>query len=408
MSTLPRICGIAASALLALAVASARCEAKSIHVAANGANIAQCGTGANLPCETIAHAVSLAADGDSIVIGAGSHAGATIDKRVAIWSGAGQGAAVVTDTLVLTADGIVVGKLGKGLSFRAPATAVSASANNITIRGNFFNGGNIGVDAAGTGIAVRDNSFNSCSTCVRVNGTGASVRRNRFGFVGTTAILLGATSSAADVRENRMSGPGGNAVVIDGVNHLVRRNLVHGSGGPSITSTGSPTAVRLVDNLVVGASSPGYWLSGGSGWVLHRNAAISCNAPGFYIETGADDNLIGNVASGNTVYGFLIRAGSGQVIKDNTAVGNNSDGIVISSVGPSTPIFLSGGNVYGNANNCGLFNSSGTTVTADKVYWGAASGPGADPADTVCGDVANTVVTNPAAKPASIKLPPIK
>ena len=44
-------------------------------------------------------------------------------------------------------------------------------------------------------------------------------------------------------------------------------------------------------------------------------------------------------------------------------------------------------NIWGNSynmTNCGLFNNSGSTVGARNNFWGAATGPGPDPADLVC------------------------
>jgi hypothetical protein len=56
--------------------------------------------------------------------------------------------------------------------------------------------------------------------------------------------------------------------------------------------------------------------------------------------------------------------------------------------------------------DCGIDNTSGATITATGNYWGAATGPGADPADTTCGD---PVTATPAAR-AEIKVlvPPIR
>jgi len=48
----------------------------------------------------------------------------------------------------------------------------------------------------------------------------------------------------------------------------------------------------------------------------------------------------------------------------------------------------------GTDHNCGLRNSTGGTIGATGNYWGSSSGPGADPADAVCGD---PVTTSPVA-----------
>ncbi len=53
-------------------------------------------------------------------------------------------------------------------------------------------------------------------------------------------------------------------------------------------------------------------------------------------------------------------------------IGNNLFGTFDSGFAPS---------------NCGLRNVFGDSVDASRNYWGAADGPGADPADDVCGSV---------------------
>lgn len=260
------------------------------------------------------------------------------------------------------------------------------------------------VNASGNDAVVRDNSFNNCTTAIRIAGSGAQVRGNRTNYIGSVGVLLDTTSSTADVRENHMFGPSGIAITISGSGHLVRRNLIHGTPGGGFTTTGTPTNVQLLENVVVSSSSPGYYLSSGTGWVLTKNAALKTNAPGFYLTAGSAFTLTGNIAIGNGSAGILITSGSDHVLKDNTSI-QNSDGIILGSVG--TGVKISGGNLYGNT-TCGFNNSSSSGVTVDDVYWGAATGPGPDPADPLCGNTAAIVLTNPAPKAAEIKLPPVK
>ena len=47
-----------------------------------------------------------------------------------------------------------------------------------------------------------------------------------------------------------------------------------------------------------------------------------------------------------------------------------------------------------NTSNCGVRNFSGT-LNASANYWGAPTGPGADPADTACDFDGATTVTTP-------------
>lgn len=380
--------------------------AKSLKVSSSGVDDPSCGTGANPPCASIGQAVSNASDGDSILVGPGLYQGGSIAKRLRLWSSAGTGGAVIASSVSLDADGIVFGKAGKGFAVSASAaTAILVNANGVTVRGNVVSDCMRGVDVVGNDAVVRDNSFDDCSTGIRVAGSGAEVRGNRIGFAINTGIELASTSSGADLRENRMFGPAGTAVSIDGANHLVRRNLVHGTPG-GLISTGTPTNVHLLQNVVISSSSPSYYLQSGSGWILTGNAAVDGAAPGFYLTAGTTLHLAGNAAIGNTGMGIFISGGADHVLENNTAIDNQGDGIIVSTIG--TGVAISGGNLYGNSSQCGLLNSSSNTVVADGVYWGDDAGPGADPADDICGNIPAITVTDPASKAAPVKMPAVK
>jgi len=69
----------------------------------------------------------------------------------------------------------------------------------------------------------------------------------------------------------------------------------------------------------------------------------------------------------------------------------NGTGVLL---GMDIPTFR--GNTFaGSGTNCGVSNFSGTTLHAANNFWGAATGPGADPADTVCNSEGSSAVTTP-------------
>jgi len=384
--------------------------AVSLRVSSAGVDGPGCGTGPNPPCATIQQAVANAANGDTVLVGPGMYGGGVIliDKSLRLSSANGTGSANVVAQVVLSADDIVFGKLGKGFSL-SPGSglpAIVATANAITVRGNLISDCATGVDVLGSDAVVRDNSFDSCSTGIRVAGSGAQVRGNRMGFVNFNGEFLDPASSNADVRENRMFGPSGVAVAVGGSGHIARRNLIHGTPGGGFGIVGTPTGVQLLENVVVSVSAPAYNLGAGSGWVLRGNAAFNNSAPGFYLTAGTPLTAIGNVAIGNGAYGFLIAGGDDHVLEDNTSIDNLGDGIVLSGVG--SDVQFSGGNLYGNSSNCGLSHSAAAAVTIDGVYWGVPTGPGPNPADDICGNTAVVTVTNPATKAAKIKPPAVK
>ncbi len=393
------------AALLSIAAPGA---ATTLTVSTNGTDSGTCGS--SPPCATIAQAVANASTGDSIAVGPGRYAGATINKALTLASSA-NGGANINGTVTLASDGIVFGKKGKGFVVTPGGanSAIVVSANAVTVRGNFVSRCDKGVDVSGSDVVVRDNTFDSCNVGVLISGSGARVRDNRASYINLRGMVLAITSSNAELLGNRFTG-GFTAIDVGGSGHLLRRNLMTASVNAILSNSGPmndtpPTNVTVEENLIVGALSIGFSVNDGSGWVFVGNAAIGGNAPGFYINTSSPSTLTGNVANGNASEGILVGNASDVVLQGNTAIDNSSNGIVLTGVG--TGVSISGGNVYGNG-TCGVNVSTTNAVTIDKLYWGAATGPGADPADDICGNTMQTTVTNPAAKAAKIKLPSVK
>jgi nitrous oxidase accessory protein NosD len=390
--------------------AAAPALAGTINVSSNGENTGTCGASDD-PCLTIAQAVTNAVQGDTIAVGPGVYGGtAIVDKAVTIISSAGTGAAVINSTMSLNFQGIVLGKKGKGLSFNVGAsTAVDINGDEIVVRGNRFSDSTVGIQVGvATDVVIRDNSFDAVNIGVSVvSGEATVIRGNQFGYSPTVAVDLGGLSTGAIVRENRTFGPSGSGFRIDGSDHLFFRNHVHGSPGGGFVTLGAPTNVVLQENVVISAGSPAYWLSNGSGWVLERNAALHTSAPGFYLVAGTTFVLTGNLAIGGNNIGFQINNGADHVLEDNSAIQNGSQGILLATVG--TGVTVTGGNLYGNgAGNCGLENSSASAILTDGIYWGDPSGPGADPADLVCGNSGVVTLGTPADSPDKMKMPSIK
>ena len=125
----------------------------------------------------------------------------------------------------------------------------------------------------------------------------------------------------------------------------------------------------------------------------------SANLEGFHIF--GQVQFTKNVASGNRSFGLF---GSGSVleIRRNSFLGNGGPGISLS--GHSTVTDIIDNNIFGNG-SCGLQNFTATLVTASGNFWGAATGPGSDPADAVCNDASSTTIVEPvAAQPVNINV----
>lgn len=376
----------------------------AVHVASDGLDSAACGAGGAPPCATILQAVANAGDGDTILVGPGSYAGGTISKSVSLSSAAGTGGAVVVSPVVLAAPGAVFGKAGRG--FAMHGAGVTIAADDVTVRGNVITGASVGVTVlGGAGAVVRENTLGDCVTGILVQaGSGAAIRANRIADADMVAIRLDVGSSDAVVRDNRIQGPGALGIRIGGSGHLIRRNLVQGTNSPAFYSDESPADVELLENLATGAGGSGFQFMNGSGWVLEGNAAVANAGPGLLLMNNTPAVLAGNVAIGNAA-GIQVGVGDGYVFDSNSAVQNVGPGLILS---PTTAVTVSGGNLYGNGANCGLVHGGAGLVTAEQNYWGAPGGPGLDPADAVCGNVASVILSGAAESAAKMKMPPIK
>ena len=150
----------------------------------------------------------------------------------------------------------------------------------------------------------------------------------------------------------------------------------------------------------------------GFGHTITGNKA-SNNARGGFGISGDEHTVTGNFASGN-LQGFDVIS-SGRFTR-NAIIGNNLDGLILSGPGELeinhndilgnqqigiriNSLFggiITKNNIFGNA-SFGLQNTSMGVVNAPRNFWGAASGPGPDPADEVFTGPGSTTIVDPVA-----------
>jgi len=138
---------------------------------------------------------------------------------------------------------------------------------------------------------------------------------------------------------------------------------------------------KLDNDLSINGSGAGFNIVGSYNSVV--NSLSSGGGAGFQVTgPGIGNTFTNDVASGNQV-GFNIFAPAD--ISAVALIGNWEAGIAIRTGGQAT---VRNSNIFGNGtvqpSNCGIENYSGTAATASKIYWGARTGPGPDPADAVC------------------------
>jgi nitrous oxidase accessory protein NosD len=264
---------------IVIASAPVAAHAGTVFVASNGTDTGTCGS-SSAPCRTLRHAISLAAAGDTILVGPGEYreesavaCGALteevqicIDKSIRLLSTSGA-----TATAIRGASVSVIG-------IAAPGITVGAPRRGFTVIGD---GSGSGVVAEADAARIEGNVLVANFRGLQLRGNGFTVSRNlalRNELVGFSVFGSG------DVRFNTASG--------------------NAAGGFSLGAGPSQPQV-VTGNVAVENGECGFCVDRfvASGEVqLTRNAAIG-NEVGVLVEGGASDvevsrnNLYGNASN---------------------------------------------------------------------------------------------------------------
>jgi len=335
-------------------------HAGKLVVAAYGVDAPDCGAKI-APCRSISQAIANADPGDTIEVGPGRYG--DLD---------GNGAVGPGDEAMLAGVAIRVTK---------PLRIVSRDGSGVTV-----------IDASGVQAGVG------------IYSSGVVLGARKRGFTITGASSWGAFCDTA-VRDVRIEGnwARGNyhGFLASGerVSVIGNRAIANEDTGFVIGATESYVA----DNVAI-ANRQGIFARGADSTLAGN--VVSANGPsgttaGIYVR--ARTRLEGNVVSGNRGTGIGIFAdGDGTRVVGNRIAGNTGIGIEIGGGQPVGDLVVTRNDVLGNnvlrspggAENCGLANGTGSPLAAPANYWGAAGGPGSDPADATCG---NAVVIEPVA-----------
>jgi hypothetical protein len=334
---------LAAALLLTLAPLA---HGATLFVANNGVDGSGCGTSTS-PCRSIGQGVANAAAGDSVVVGPGLY-GDLNDNGI------------LGETGEENPD---VFSPGCGCVF-ALNKAVSLTSSN------------------GAAATVIDARVVLSAANVLIITTGGEFGKPGKGFTVTNTATLSNSGVAID----------GSQIKVEG-NQVVSTGLSAGFSG-IFTVVNNGEVVLIEGNQVIG------WSNGisvtSAGKTVAKNS-VSFNGTGI-MAAGASV-VVGNVASVNET-GIEVRDAARAV--GNAVYGNRFDGFVINGPFSGT---LGKNNIFGNgmSGNCGLSNAT-VGVLAANNYWGAATGPGADPADDVCNVAGGTTTVTPfATKPFNVK-----
>jgi parallel beta-helix repeat protein len=237
------------------------------------------------------------------------------------------------------------------------------------------------------------------------DGAAATVIDARSLDVGRNVVItaggeFGRTGKGFTVTETRRADNFG--ILIDADDLDVRGNQVVSTSGLVNRFTGilaqGTGSVLIEGNQAMGWGGSGIAVTG-SGKIVRRNQ-VSLNADGI-IGDGVNA-ITTNIATGNSIG---VRLYGAPTVTRNAASGNGA-GFLVNRGFTGT---LEENNILGNE-SCGLSNfiafNAPAVLRAPHNYWGAATGPGGDPADAVCDSTDSTTLFAPVAtRPFPVKAP---
>lgn len=356
-------------ASLCVNAAAAPAFAATINVANNGLDTSTCGSRI-APCRSISRGIERASPGDAVLVGPGKYgdlnddgllsgageeassgnAALRIGKPVRVVSSAGAVLTVIDAgggvfwTVDIASDGVTFGVAGGGFTM----VGGQFQGLNCTGQTNLRIGGNIATGSPGSGFVVystgyvemTDNIAHGNASVGFIIGSGLEtsrvILRNNQSY-GNSEGILSATYGRHEIAYNEVSNNANRGISVDFTPAFIHHNIVTGNGIGIVSNSWSPDRPPS------------------SGPVLYRNSVI-----------------------GNTRFGIFVTPGPVRtVVKENNFFGNGV------STGESVT-------------NCGLANFTGETLNAVNSYWGAPTGPGAEPADVACGN--GPVTTTPFAR----------
>jgi len=361
---------VCAGLCMAAAGASAAGSGTLIQVANNGLDTATCGSRA-APCRSIGRGIERANPGDTVLVGPGKYGDINHDGQL---GGVGEEISSGTAALRIAKQVRVVSSAGAALTVIDAGggvwAAVDIAADGITF------------GTAGGGFTLVGGQFYALicqgQTNLRISGN----------------IATGSPSNGFVVYSS------GNVEITDNIAHH------NASAGFLIGSDSESSRVVLRNNQSYSNREGIYSASYGRHEIAFNEVSNNAQrgisvdfAPAYIhhnIVTGNDTGIASNSWTPDRL------PSAGPVLYRNSLIGNTRFGILVSS-GPPVRTVVKENNFFGNSvssdgfgKNCGLVNFTGETLNAVNSYWGASSGPGAEPADVACGN--DPVVTTPFAR----------
>jgi hypothetical protein len=395
---------------LFMLVLSGPAPAATWLVANNGTDAPGCGS--TTACRSITQAIANAAAGDKIVVGPGRYG--DLNGNGHLTDPGDENSTVAGKLIVIGKSVTITSRDGAGTTMLTSGTLsgetlVSIEANGVVFGGTgkgFFVYGNGGSSTTGiatapttSGVTVAGNVVFARAADMQIDGTGHTVKNNVvFGLLDLVGSAHTVTNNVAeggsfqtDPGSSNLALTGNRALLgntpgfnLQGSGHVLKNNLASNMDSDGFSCSGTCTALQLIRNIARHCTGRGFLFQSGTNHVVTENLAGNNGGNGF--EANATSAMAvtfsGNEAVGNSMSGFLFDTSAVQpTLTGNVVVGNIGVGIGINGAGTITA-----NSIYGNdtVGNCGISLTGSGTVTATRNFWGAASGPGADPADLSC------------------------
>ncbi len=370
--------------LFSILLVSNTASAARLYVANNGQDYSLCGS-KKIPCRSISQAIANASAGDLIVVGPGFYGDLDqdgtlggigeefgpdscsnfncmihIDKAVKIISEQGAEHTLISayslndnyysTAVFISAHGVVFGRKNKGFTVAyANSVAVRVDANDVTV-------GHSILTKSGDGLVF--------------DGYNAKILSNQIIANDDDGLVLGCeeemTVVGATVAKNNISYNGDiGAIVCNKTQDLTFRNNVLNLNVDDSIIGSELSSAKFINNTTTGGLESGVLVSNSTDITIRKHSSIGNLSYGIYSEFDSPVLLSKSQIIGNYLIGVGSEESDSFVMKQTDVYGN--------------------GRAEGEDYNCGFGGYDGVWEI-DKDYWGDPSGPGNDPADTVCGD----------------------
>jgi len=217
-------------------------------------------------------------------------------------------------------------------------------------------------------VVVRRCRIGDSYDALRVHGsTGVLIEKNRFTTIENDAVDfsdddLAGPAHDSQIRKNRFSGIGHEAVEIEGANNLVEKNRITETAGVGIALEDSAANVTVRKNRVTGTGADGMSITG-TGHLIEKNAVVAAGDDGIAMEASGSTlraNRVAESADNGIEIGATAVVATYNMFERNQVVGSIRSGFVVSD----------GGNTFtrNRAIRSGVYDLVDTAGSGANVY----------------------------------------